>query len=46
MKSLISIAGAVFFVIVAIASAQAPNPTVDSYIVTAKAAAGTDWAGT
>src|SRR5579862_7207817 len=46
MKSLISIAGAFLFVIVAIASAQAPNPTVDSYIATAKAAAGTDWAGT
>jgi hypothetical protein len=46
MKSLISIAGAVLFAIVGIASAQTPNPTVDSYIATAKAAAGTDWAGT
>src|ERR1700730_7710195 len=46
MKSLISIAGAVLFAIVGIASAQAPGPTVDSYIATAKAAAGTDWAGT
>jgi len=46
MKLLISIAGAVLFAIVGIASAQTPNPTVDSYIATAKAAAGTDWAGT
>src|ERR1700730_15461184 len=46
MKSLISIAGAVLFAIVGIASAQTPSPTVDSYIATAKAAAGTDWAGT
>jgi len=46
MKSLISIAGAVLFAIVAIASAQVPNPTVDSYIATAKTDAGTDWAGT
>ena len=27
-------------------AAQTPSPTVDSYIGTAKAAAGTDWAGT
>ena len=46
MKSLFSIAGAVFFAIIAIASAQAPNPTVDSYIATAKTAAGTEWSGT
>ena len=46
MKLLISITGAVLFAIVGIASAQTPNPTVDSYIATAKAAAGTDWAGT
>jgi metallo-beta-lactamase class B len=46
MKSLISIAGAVLFWVLGIASAQAPSPTVDSYIATAKAAAGTDWAGT
>ena len=46
MKSLISIAGAVLFAIVGIASAQTPNTTADSYIATAKAAAGTDWAGT
>src|SRR5450631_286322 len=46
MKSPISIAGAVLSAIVGIASAQAPNPSVDSYIATAKAAAGTDWAGT
>lgn len=46
MKSLIGIAGTVLFAMVGIAPAQAPNPTVDSYIMTAKAAAGTDWAGT
>jgi hypothetical protein len=46
MKAHISIAGAVLFAIVGIASAQAPNPAVDSYIATAKAAAGADWAGT
>src|SRR5450631_700089 len=46
MKSPISIAGAVLSAIVGIASAQAPNPSVDSYIATAKVAAGTDWAGT
>ena len=46
MKSLISIAAAVLFVTVGIASAQTPGPTVDSYIATAKAAAGMDWAGT
>jgi hypothetical protein len=46
MKLLISVAGAVLFAIVGIASAQTPNPTVDSYIAMAKAAAGTDWAGT
>ena len=46
MKLLISITGAVLFAIVGIASAQTPNPTVASYIATAKAAAGTDWAGT
>ena len=45
MKSLISIAGAALFGIAGMASAQAPNPT-DSFIGTAKAAAGTDWAGT
>ena len=45
MKSPISIAGAVLFAMVGIASAQRPNPTADSYIGTAKAAAGTDWAG-
>ncbi len=31
---------------VAIACAQTPSPAVDSYLSTAKAAAGTDWAGT
>src|SRR5579863_7347965 len=46
MKLPISITGAVLFAIVGVASAQTPNPTVDSYIATAKAAAGTDWAGT
>jgi hypothetical protein len=46
MKSLIRIAGAVLFAIVGIASAQTPNPTVDSYVSTAKTAAGTEWAGT
>jgi len=46
MKSPIGITGAVLFATVAIASAQAPGPTVDSYISTAKVAAGTDWAGT
>ena len=46
MKSLIGIAKAVLLAIVGIASAQTPNPTVDSYIATAKAAARTDWAGT
>jgi metallo-beta-lactamase class B len=46
MKLLISITGAVLFAIVGIASAQTPNPTVASYIATAKTAAGTDWAGT
>ncbi len=46
MKSLISVAGAVLVAIVGIALAQAPNPAVDTYIATAKAAAGTDWAGT
>ena len=39
MKSFISIAGAVLFAIAGIASAQTPNPTVDSYIATAKVAA-------
>src|SRR5579863_865845 len=46
MKLPISIIGAVLFAIVGIASAQTPNPTVDSYFATAKAAAGTEWAGT
>ena len=46
MRPPIHIAGAVLFGIVEIASAQAPGPTVDSYIATAKTAAGTDWAGT
>jgi len=46
MKVPISIAGAVLFVIVGTASAQTPSPTLDSYFATAKAAAGTDWAGT
>jgi metallo-beta-lactamase class B len=46
MKPLFSIAGAVLFAIVRIASAQAPSPAVDSYMAAAKAAAGTDWAGT
>jgi metallo-beta-lactamase class B len=46
MKWLISNAGPVLFAIVGISSAQTPNATVDSYIATAKAAAGTDWAGT
>jgi metallo-beta-lactamase class B len=46
MKPFIRMAGAVLFAIARIASAQAPNPTVDSYIATAKTAAGTDWAGT
>jgi len=46
MKSLISIAGAVLSAIVGIAWAQTPNSTVDSYIATAKAAAGIEWAGT
>ncbi len=36
----------VLLVIVGIASAQTPGPTVDSYIAAAKAAAGMDWAGT
>jgi metallo-beta-lactamase class B len=45
MKSPISIAG-VLFALAGIASAQTPNPSVDSYIATAKVAAGTDWAGT
>lgn len=31
---------------VGIASAQAPNPTVDGYLRAAKIAAGTEWAGT
>jgi metallo-beta-lactamase class B len=46
MKSLIIIIGAILFAIVETASAQAPNATVDSYIAKAKAAAGTEWAGT
>jgi metallo-beta-lactamase class B len=46
MKSLIGSIGAVLFTIAGIASAQTSNPTVDGYIATAKAAAGTDWAGT
>jgi metallo-beta-lactamase class B len=46
MKLPIGIAGSVLFAVVGVASAQTPNPTVDSYIATAKAAAGTDWAGT
>jgi metallo-beta-lactamase class B len=45
MKPLISITGAILFAMVRTASAQTPTPTVD-YIATAKAAAGTDWAGT
>ena len=40
------IAGLLGILSVGIASAQTPNPTVDSYIAAAKAAAGTDWAGT
>ena len=36
----------VFVAIVGIAGAQTPPATVDSYIGIAKAAAGTDWAGT
>ncbi len=46
MKSLAGMAGAVVLAIAGSASAQTPNPTVDSYIATAKRAAGTDWAGT
>jgi len=46
MKSLISVAGLVLSAIVGIASAQTPTPKVDSYLATAKAAAGTEWAGT
>jgi metallo-beta-lactamase class B len=45
MKSLVT-AGTALLVTVGIASAQAPSPTVDSYIATAKTAAGTEWAGT
>jgi len=35
-----------FLALVSIASGQTTPPTVDSYLATAKAAAGTDWAGT
>lgn len=44
MKPRISIAGAVLFATVGIASAQ--DRTVDSYLAAAKSAAGTEWAGT
>ena len=46
MKSQMAIGGAVLFATVGIASAQPPASTVESYIATAKVAAGTDWAGT
>jgi metallo-beta-lactamase class B len=46
MKSLLGIAGTVLVALVGIASAQTPDPAMDSYITTAKAAAGTEWAGT
>ena len=46
MKSLTNSIGAVFLAAVGVASAQAPSPTVDSYLGAAKIAAGTDWAGT
>src|SRR5580698_929027 len=46
MKPLIGITGAVLFAIVGIASAQTPNQTVESYIATAKVAAGLEWPGT
>jgi metallo-beta-lactamase class B len=38
--------GIVWIAAVAIARAQTPSPSVDSYLSAAKAAAGTDWAGT
>src|SRR5690242_4939045 len=38
--------GAVLIVALGIASAQTPSTTVDEYLSAAKAAAGTDWAGT
>ena len=37
---------ALFLVALGIASAQTSAPTLDGYLSTAKAAAGTDWAGT
>ena len=46
MQSLIRSMGVVFVATTAVASAQAPSPTVDSYLGTAKMASGTDWAGT
>jgi len=46
MKSLLNGIVGFFIAAVAVASAQAPSPTVDSYLGAAKMAAGTDWAGT
>jgi len=46
MKLPVGIAGAVLIAAVGVASAQAPAPSLDRYIATAKAAAGLDWAGT
>jgi metallo-beta-lactamase class B len=37
---------AIFLTAAGITAAQTPAPTIDSYLTAAKAAAGTDWAGT
>jgi metallo-beta-lactamase class B len=42
----ISSSKALLLLSLAAATAQTPSPTVDSYLSAAKAAAGTDWAGT
>ena len=46
MKSLTGSIGAVLLATIAVASAQTPSRTIDTYLGQARVAAGTDWAGT